>query len=94
MKRFLLSFLVGIIIQGFVILFWILSSHFDLPPVLDYLLAPGLIPTAFYSDSSPPTRVFVFGFIIDIGLYTMVSHFLLRVFIWLRNRRTVTTGMV
>ena len=74
MRRFSLSLAGAIIIQLLVIVFWFTSKQLGLPAVWEYVVAPGMLPTSFYSDSGPPTRVVVVCFLLNIGIYTLLLY--------------------
>lgn len=52
MRRFNLSLLLALISQGIVLLILCLTPHTSLPPILDYVIAPGLIPAVIWVSSN------------------------------------------
>ena len=92
MKRFFLFIFWGIGIQIFVLGFWMISKEWDLPAVLDYIVAPGMFPAAFFIDGGPPRSVIVVGFIINIGIYSLLSYIAFVIFRRIRARRNVDPG--
>jgi hypothetical protein len=79
MKRFFLSIAGAIIIQLLVVVFWSVSKQWNLPAVWDYVVAPGMLPTNFYIDSGPPKNVVVVCFLVNIGIYALLSYAAFRV---------------
>jgi len=89
MKRFSLSLAGAIVIQFLVVVFWTVSKQWNLPAVWDYVVAPGMLPTNFYVDSGPPKNVVVVCFLVNIGIYALLSYAALRAVG--RMRRKLTT---
>ena len=74
MRRFLLSVFCAAGVQMFVVWFWVLSKQYNWPAVLDYLVAPAMVPTAFYVDGGPPKQVLVTCLVINFGVYVVACY--------------------
>ena len=92
MKRFLLSLGVGMILQVIVVVFWIVSSRWKLPAIWDYIVAPGMFPTSLYIDGGPPASVMAVCFIINIGIYSLLSYGALSLIARLKARSDAPTS--
>ena len=74
----------------FVLWFWVISKASNLPAALDYVVAPGMFPTALYSDGVPPKPVVIIFLIINFGLYVSLSYVALSIFARWQARRLKT----
>ena len=95
MKRFALALLFGLITQALVWLFWQLTPHTSLPPILDWVIAPGFIPIAYLfpvEGCLPPGAVdpihrmaITLGFILNIMFYAAAVYAVLS---WRAGRKS------
>jgi hypothetical protein len=52
------------------------------------VVAPGMLPTNFYVDSGPPKNVVVVCFLVNFGIYALLSYGALRVVGLMRRKLT------
>ena len=87
MKRFWLCLAIGVIIQGLVLLFLYFSPRTSLPPILDWILAPGFLLLVWFpfEGGLPPgiaesehRSLIVIGAVINVAIYASIVFVILR----------------
>jgi hypothetical protein len=91
-RRILKSAGLGLLALSAVELFLRISPHTALPPILDYLLAPGLIPLVLFLPCGPrppgELEAYLFQWLwisraVDFTLYSLIAWGI----VWMRSRQ-------
>ena len=93
MRRLLYSLLWGLLLLGAMQLFIMLTPLTSLPPILDYLAAPGFFVVYLFRPCGVPEEVHraairelvVISYIVNFVIYTALVHGIL----WLREHRSL-----